>query len=293
MKVIIIGLGTQGKKRKKILEKSKELVATVDNKVKAANFKNLIQLQKSKIFFDTVFICCPDKYKLRYLNFFINKDKNILVEKPLFISNKKLIQLTKKIKSKKTKLYIAYNHRFEPFFEFKKNLLVKKKLNNIYLVRMFYGNGTSILVKKSWRSKNLSILEDLGSHLIDLCIFWYGQDIKFLSCKSYKLENKFYDYFELKLKIKKIIVLLEATYCSWKNTFFLNTVCKKNYLRINSLCKWKKPSLTIANRVYPSGAPQIKRFTKNISDPTWKKEIDYFRNYISAKNNKETIKMLN
>jgi hypothetical protein len=174
----------------------------------------------------------------------------------------------------------------------KKNILFQKKLKKIYLVKIFYGNGTSILVKKSWRNKNLSIFEDLGSHLIDLCIFWYGKKIKFLSCKSYKLENIFYDYFELKLKIKNIIFLLEATYCSWKNTFSLNTISKNGYLRINSLCKWKKPSLTIAKRVYPSGIPQIKKYTKNIFDPTWKKEVDYFRNLISLKNNKKSIQML-
>ena len=196
------------------------------------------------------------------------------------------------MKFKNSKLYVAYNHRFEPFFEIKKKLLTKKKIKIIYLVKMFYGNGTSILVRNSWRNKNLSILEDLGSHLLDLCIFWYGKDVKLLSYKPYKLENNFYDYFELKLKIKKIVFLLEATYCSWKNTFYLNTISKNGYLRINSLCKWKKPSLTIAKRAYPSGVPKIKRFNKNILDPTWKKEINFFRNQIKIKKNNVLIDLL-
>ena len=49
---------------------------------------------------------------------------------------------------------------------------------------MFYGNGTSLLVKKSkWRDKDKGVLTDIGSHLIDICFFGLEQN-KFL--KDYR-----------------------------------------------------------------------------------------------------------
>jgi scyllo-inositol 2-dehydrogenase (NADP+) len=292
MRVVIVGLGTQGEKRKKVLLKSKELVATVDKYNKKADYKNLKKLFQSKVFFDTVFISCPDEYKLKYINIFLNKKKNILVEKPLFINNEKIENLISQVKKKKIIFYIAYNHRFEPFFEKKKQLLYKKKIGNIYLVKLFYGNGTAKLVRNSWRHKNLSIIEDLASHLVDLCIFWFGDKIKFLSCQKLNLENKYPDYLILNLKIKKIFFSLEATYCSWKNSFYLETIGSKGFIKIKSLCKWKKPSLTLAKRIYPSGLPKISNFKINIKDPTWKKEIDFFRKGIKQKKVNIFLKLL-
>ena len=37
---------------------------------------------------------------------------------------------------------------------------------------MFYGNGTSLLVKSSpWRDKGSGVILDIGSHLLDTLIF--------------------------------------------------------------------------------------------------------------------------
>ncbi len=60
MKVVIIGLGIQGKKRKKILEK-KYFVASVDPINKDADYKSIKDVPINS--YDSCFICVPDKNK--------------------------------------------------------------------------------------------------------------------------------------------------------------------------------------------------------------------------------------
>ena len=57
-----------------------------------------------------------------------------------------------------------------------KKLINKKTLGKIYSCRMFYGNGTAKLVKNSkWRDTKSGVINDLGSHLLDTCLFWFGR----------------------------------------------------------------------------------------------------------------------
>ena len=98
------------------------------------------------------------------------KIKNILVEKPLISKTHKLKKIEKNAKKNNVFIYTAYNHRFEPSLVELKKIISKKIIGNIYYARLFYGNGTSLLVKKSkWRDKNKGIITDLGSHLLDIC----------------------------------------------------------------------------------------------------------------------------
>ena len=136
-------------------------------------------------------------------------------------SSKFLIDLEKKAKINKVILYTAYNHRFEPNILKLKNLIEKKTLGKIYKCKIFYGNGTSYLVKKSkWRDKGLGVVTDIGSHLLDLCLFWFGSKVKKLKITEInKFENKAPDHAILSLEINKINIQLEMTLCMWKNTF--------------------------------------------------------------------------
>ena len=63
MKAIIVGMGVQGKKRKKFL--GRDFVYTVDKFAKA-DFKSIYKVPLNK--FDTVFTCVPDHEKLKIVN---------------------------------------------------------------------------------------------------------------------------------------------------------------------------------------------------------------------------------
>ena len=75
-----------------------------------------------------------------------------------------------------------------------KDLIQSKKLGKIYKCRIFYGNGTSMLVKKSkWRDKGKGVLIDIGSHLLDLCLYWFNgkiESIKVVELNKFENVNK-------------------------------------------------------------------------------------------------------
>ena len=141
--------------------------------VKTYYKKNVEEIES--IDFDTVILCVPDDKKIQYISYFTELGCNIMVEKPILGSSDQVAMLIKKISEKNLILYTAYNHRFEPHFVTIKDYLEKKEFGEIYSLRMHYGNGTSNLVTKSpWRDFGLGIISDIGSHLLDLLIFWFG-----------------------------------------------------------------------------------------------------------------------
>ena len=84
-------------------------------------------------------------------------------------------ELQRDARAKGVVLYIAYNHRFEPHFVRMRDLVKSGTLGRIYRCRMFYGNGTARLVRNSaWRDHGAGVLADLGSHLLDTARFWFG-----------------------------------------------------------------------------------------------------------------------
>ena len=281
MRVVIVGMGVQGNKRKKFL--GRDFVYSVD-KFKKADFQSISEVPLNK--FDTVFACVPDKQKLQIANYCIDNNKHILIEKPFIVKNNKiLLDLEKRAIKKKIVCYIAYNHRFEPIIIKLKDLIKSKKLGKIYKCRMFYGNGTSSLVRKSkWRDKGLGVLTDIGSHLLDLCLFLFGTKIKVLKIiETNKFENKALDHAVIALEINKIKIELEMSLCMWKNTFTCDVIASRGSAHLNSLCKWSKNTFCYRKRKFPSGKPyeEITSFKKG--DPTWKVEYLFFKNMVKKK----------
>ena len=273
---LIIGLGTQGIKRSKI--DTKNLVGAVDPVNKLAKYRYIKDVHLEK--FNSAYVCTPDDKKITIIEYLIKNKKNVLVEKPLLSSDKKIKNLYALAKKNKCILYIAYNHRFEPFLIKAKKLLKKNKIGKIYLCNMFYGNGTSLLVKKSvWKDKRKGALSDLGSHLLDLS-FWLLElksQTRFKKLISKKFENKSPDYALLTNQSGDTKINLEMTYCMWRNSFKLDIIGKLGSLHMDSLCKWGPSTLILRRRIKPSGLPKSKIFKLKSSDPTWKIEHEYFK----------------
>lgn len=282
MKAIVVGMGIQGVKRRKFL--GNNFIYAVDKFLKA-DFKKIEEVPLKK--YDTVFACLPDQEKLQVVNYCIKHKKNILIEKPFLIDkNNILINLIKKVKRKKIVCYTAYNHRFEPNIKDLKKIIEKKQLGKIYHCKIFYGNGTALLVKKSkWRDKKKGVITDIGSHLVDLCLFWFGKKIKNIKLvQSNKFENKSPDQATISFEIKNIKIEIEMTLCMWKNTFRCDVIGSKGSAHLNSLCKWGSNSFEFLKRRFPSGKPTQKILRKySFGDPTWKLENSYFKKLIHQK----------
>lgn len=279
MRTLVVGLGTQGVKRIKFIKE--KLAGSVDPVNKSATFSDISKAPVDT--YDAVFLCVPDKEKPKLIEFCIQNRKHVLVEKPL-LSNKiwDLIELQSRAVKSKVFIYTAYNHRFEPHFKSVKEILDNNEIGKIYSIKMFYGNGTSQLVKSSdWRDKDMGVISDLAPHLLDTLAFWIGiDDLKNTSLTTHNFETVAPDHAIIHFDLKNIFVQLEMSLCMWKNTFDCDIIGERGSLHISSLCKWGPSILIKRIRVLPSGIPKEHSTKLELLDPTWAEEHEYFYRHI-------------
>ena len=285
MRTLVVGLGTQGAKRIKFIEE--KLAGSVDPVNTSATFSDISKAPVDR--YDAVFLCVPDKEKPKLIEYCIQNRKHVLVEKPL-LSNKiwDLIELQSRAIKSKVFIYTAYNHRFEPHFKSVKETLDNNEIGKIYSIKMFYGNGTSQLVKSSdWRDKDMGVISDLAPHLLDTLAFWIGMDeLKNSSLTTHNFETVAPDHAIIHFDLKNIFVQLEMSLCMWKNTFECDIIGERGSLHISSLCKWGPSILIKRVRVLPSGIPKEDSTKLELLDPTWAEEHEYF--YRQIKNGIQT-----
>ncbi len=275
MRVVIVGLGVQGRKRFSVA--GAEAVLTVDPIAHDADYSS-IELVPLDLY-DAALLCIPDNPKLEIITYLLENRKHVLVEKPLFCEEPSILKKIKELAIKnKTTCYTAYNHRFEPHFMRMKELIDSKSLGHIYSVRMFYGNGTARLVRESdWRDQGAGVLPDLGSHLLDTILFWFGKpEKKFSIYSSNCFENKSPDHVVFGSKSMPDINL-EVTLLSWRNHFYADILGEKGSAHISSLCKWGPSEFIVRERQLPSGRPNENKVTIVQQDPTWDLEYKHFK----------------
>lgn len=280
MRVIVVGLGVQGNKRRAVA--GKEVVATVDPVHPEANYRSLADVPLGT--YDAALVCTPDDAKIELLTDLLNNGKHLLVEKPLLTpDNNTLEALAQTACSKGVVCYTAYNHRFEPHFVRMKQVIESGRLGKIYCVRMFYGNGTARLVRNSpWRDQGAGVLPDLGSHLLDTALFWFGKPsapFEIYSCNRF--ENRSFDHFSFGANGSPV-VQLEMTLLNWRNHFYADVLAEKGSAHIQSLCKWGPSTFTLRDRKLPSGRPDEEAVTLVQPDPTWEFEYQHFKHLCAS-----------
>ena len=279
MRVIVAGLGVQGQKRKAVA--GKDVIATVDPFHADANYKHIEDVPLDS--YDAALLCIPDEPKIQIIDYLLSHRKHLLVEKPLFAAKvTDLIRLKELAENNRTVCYTAYNHRFEPHFVRMRNAISSGRLGRIFSIRMFYGNGTARLVRDSaWRDQGAGVLPDLGSHLLDTALFWFGKPVEGLRIHSANsFENRAFDHVAFgNVEIKDDIPLFqfEVTLLSWRNHFYADVFAENGSAHINSLCKWGPSTFSLRDRKLPSGRPDEESITLVQSDPTWSVEYEHFK----------------
>jgi len=279
MRLAVVGLGVQGNKR--ITVAGDDVVATVDPVVATAQCRRVQDLALDE--FDAAIVCTPDQSKIEILKYLLSNGKHVLVEKPLLAADEQdLADLEEIALSTGTVCYTAYNHRFEPHIVNLKNLLDQKALGDIYLARIFYGNGTAQDVKNSpWRDNGTGVLSDLGSHVLDMALFLFGErNAAFETWSANRLETKCYDHVVFG-SVGRPVLEFEVTLLSWKNTFTVDVLGDLGSAHINGLCKWGPSTLTVRKRVFPSGKPEECVREVETPDPTWELEYEHFKQVCS------------
>jgi predicted dehydrogenase len=275
MKLLIVGLGIQGRKRMAV--SGTDVVATVDPLVPSAQYKMVEHVPLDS--FEAALVCTPDQTKPGLLRYLLSHGKHVLVEKPLVAPEAEpLLELARLARLSGVACYTAYNHRFEPHIARLKTIVDAGTIGTVYLVRCFYGNGTATDVRHSpWRDQGMGVLPDLGSHLLDLMLFLFGEpEGRFEPWSFNRFENRTYDHV-LFGSTGKPIFALEGTLVSWRNTFTLDVFGERGSAHIQGLCKWGPSTLTVRTRMLPSGRPDERVQTLECPDPTWALEYEHFK----------------
>jgi predicted dehydrogenase len=275
MKIIVVGLGVQGYKRRRIADT--DCVATVDVRNPEAQHKDIRDIPIGS--YDAALLCVPDEVKIALIEYLVRNDKHVLVEKPLTGNENELKRLQSLARERSVTIYVAYNHRFEPNFIRMRDLISSGRLGRIYRCRIFYGNGTARLVRDSlWRDQGAGVLDDLGSHLLDTLRFWFGNigdDFSIVSADRF--ENKAPDHVVFVSVGSTPRLECEMTLLSWRNHLDCDVFGENGTAHIRSLCKWGPSDFIVRERVLPSGRPHETMRTEPEGDPTWAAEYAYFK----------------
>jgi predicted dehydrogenase len=276
MRVIVVGLGVQGHKRRRFA--GADYVASVDPVNPEAEYRDLRDVPLAA--YDAALLCIPDEPKVELLSFLLQNGKHALVEKPLWAADDGEIERLQDLaRNRGVVCYTAYNHRFEPHFVRMRELVASGALGRLYRCRMFYGNGTARLVRDSaWRDQGAGVLHDLGSHLLDTAAFWFGapgDGFQIVSCNRF--ENRAPDHVVFGSEATEPRLELEMTLLSWRNHFTCDLFAENGSAHIESLCKWGPSAFVHRTRVLPSGRPPEETVTLVQDDPTWALEYAHFR----------------
>jgi scyllo-inositol 2-dehydrogenase (NADP+) len=288
MRVVVVGLGVQGRKRLAIA--GSEAVAVVDPVIaEGAPGLNGLPLFRTieavpVADYDAALVCTPDGAKVAILRHLLGHGKHLLVEKPLIDADDAVLEgLDALARANGAVCYTAYNHRFEPHIVALKELLDSGRLGKVYLCKFFYGNGTARDVRNSaWRDQGLGVFPDLGSHLLDWTLQLFGQPAAEPRLwHASRFENRSFDHFHFGFPggegAEGPALDYEMTLLSWKNTFRLDLFAEKGSAHIDCLCKWGPSTLTVRDRILPSGRPTEEARTLPCPDPTWAIEYAHFK----------------
>jgi predicted dehydrogenase/8-oxo-dGTP pyrophosphatase MutT (NUDIX family) len=281
LKVIVVGLGVQGHKRRH--HAGSDCVATVDPYNPQGDYRSVEDVPLAD--YDAALCCTPDEPKYEIVSYLLSRAKHVLVEKPLWTPRtEQVLELERLARRHHVICYTAYNHRFEPHYVRMRDLIGSGELGRIYSCRMFYGNGTARLVRDSeWRDRGAGVLPDLGSHLLDTCRFWFGDVAdRFQVYAAHSYENRAPDHIVIGSESPAPRLELEMTLLMWRNHFTCDVLAENGSAHIESLCKWGPSVFTRRRRVLPSGRPQEESVTLVEDDPTWALEYAHFKSLCAS-----------
>ena len=174
--IALIGIGYWGEKHLKYLVQNKNIdikyifykkkfPKRIANKYKKIKFTNNL----SKIYNDKkveyVDIVTPINTHLKLVTKFVNKNKNVLVEKPLYFSENIKKKLSLILKKNKKKLCVSYPYIYSRTFSLVKKFLNKKKLGKLKFIE--------ISMEQAGRFNNkFSIFDLLGVHALSIKLIY-------------------------------------------------------------------------------------------------------------------------
>lgn len=259
-KIIILGLGNQGKKylnflyNKKVkvyvFEKNIDLAETLNKKYKNIQVVYDLNsfLKKNAKYNLYCFVALPTKFHAEYIELLSKYNCKILCEKPMFpISGIKTIFRKHTLKNKNN-IFGGYILRSSLQIQELKNQITKNKSKIDYGFLYLSGTGSRNFWKHNTKMGG-GVVNEIGSHLIDLCLYFFGipKNVETISKKQLRKKREFnkkllkvnsndYAIYRFEYKNKNIIIkadflskkILNFFIFSGENYFLRTSITDKN-----------------------------------------------------------------
>ena len=204
------------------------------------DFKKMLQKEEIEI----LSICTPTNTHFDILNFAISIKslKAIFLEKPSTFNSKETLKIINKLKNKNIVVAVNYFRRWNKSFEKFKNEIIKKKINKLKKIQIFYTKGLYVSC----------------SHQIDLMRFFFGEPkaIKVIN-KYNKKNNDMGVDFELSFKNVDVnfVHLPNVKYVYFDITIFFDDIIYKISQRGQKIIKYnavKDKDFNVFNKITKS-----------------------------------------
>jgi len=195
---LIIGAGKIGTTRAQVIRKlsQKTRILIFDKDFKRA--KELAKLVNGKAISSidmalkdkstqAVVVSVTNKYAKDICIKALKNKKHVLCEKPMGKNYKEAKEIFNAVEKHKCIFKCGFNHRYHPAIKEAYRLVKERAIGQVLYIRAVYGHGGRKGYANEWRAKkSLSgggELLDQGSHLIDLCSWFFKfEEIKRIFC---------------------------------------------------------------------------------------------------------------
>jgi len=207
LRVGIIGMGKMGllhsgilnslpKVKVKAIAEPEKFVTSIFRSISEVetftDYKKMIKDSK----LDLVYITTPVNLHIPMASFCVDNKVNFFVEKPLGKNVEECEDLCTKLQNENITNMVGFYLRFAETFAKTKELLEKKTIGKIIGIKSSVYQSQFLKKPSGWRFKKESsgggVLIDLGTHLIDLLLWYFGK----ISSVDGKIESNFSDQVE-------------------------------------------------------------------------------------------------
>jgi len=163
---------------------------------------------------DLVVVATPNAYHYPMVKDLLEAGKHVIVEKPFVPSSAEADDLIALASQEEKNIFVYQNRRWDGDFMTIAGLISDGALGNIKYYEEHFDRYSPELKAGAWRDEDIpggGILYDLGSHLIDHCLYLFGmpQSIK-ADIKAQRKGSPVDDFFSLELHYDHLTAVLTA-----------------------------------------------------------------------------------
>ncbi len=204
IKFAVLGCGHIGKRHAEMITRNaeSELVALIDikekfelniNQFNVPFFKSIEDFFKSNIEVDVINIATPNGLHAEYSLLCLEKEKNIVIEKPIALNKKDAEKILYLALQKHKHVFAVMQNRYSPPSIWIKELIESKKLGKIFFVQLncYWNRDERYYTEGNWHgTSNLDggTLFTQFSHFIDI-MYWLFGDIENITAKFYDFNH--------------------------------------------------------------------------------------------------------